>query len=43
MAATLTEGARAEFAWAFWTFDWGTPAPGEHTVMSRAMDVDGNV
>ena len=24
-------------------FDWGTPAPGEHTVTSRATDVDGNV
>ena len=31
------------FAWGFWTFDWGTPAPGEHTVTSRAIDVDGNV
>ena len=41
--ATLTQGQQAEFAWAFWTFDWGTPAPGEHTVTSQAMDVDGNV
>ena len=41
-AATLTEGQRAEFAWSFWTFDWGTPAAGEHTVTSRAIDVDGN-
>ena len=42
-AATLTDGQLAEFAWTFWTFDWGTPAPGEHTVTSRAIDVDGNV
>ena len=23
--------------------DWGTPAPGEHTVTSRAIDADGNI
>jgi DMSO/TMAO reductase YedYZ molybdopterin-dependent catalytic subunit len=31
------------FAWRFWTFDWGRPAPGEHRVTSRAFDADGNV
>ena len=41
--ATLTEGGRAEFAWAFWTFDWGTPSSGEYAVSSRAIDVDGAV
>jgi DMSO/TMAO reductase YedYZ molybdopterin-dependent catalytic subunit len=30
-------------AWRFWTFGWGTPAAGEHTVTSRAFDVDGNM
>jgi DMSO/TMAO reductase YedYZ molybdopterin-dependent catalytic subunit len=35
--------ARSKFAWRFWTFDWGKPAPGEHTVTSRAYDTDGNV
>jgi DMSO/TMAO reductase YedYZ molybdopterin-dependent catalytic subunit len=30
-------------AWRFWTFDWGAPAPGEHTVASRAIDRDGEV
>jgi DMSO/TMAO reductase YedYZ molybdopterin-dependent catalytic subunit len=30
-------------AWRFWTFDWGTPAPGEHQITSRAFDVDGNI
>jgi DMSO/TMAO reductase YedYZ molybdopterin-dependent catalytic subunit len=30
------------YAWRFWTFDWGTPAPGEHTIRSRAFDVEGN-
>jgi hypothetical protein len=31
------------YAWRFWTFDWGTPAPGEHTIRSRAPDVEGNI
>jgi hypothetical protein len=31
------------YSWRFWTFDWGTPATGEHTVRSRAFDTDGNV
>lgn len=31
------------YAWRFWTLDWGTPTPGEHTIRSRAFDVDGNV
>ncbi len=32
-----------EFAWKFWTLNWGTPAPGEHTIRSRAYDKVGNV
>ena len=24
------ESSRGGYAWRFWTFDWGTPAPGEH-------------
>ena len=31
------------YAWRFWTFDWGTPAPGEHRITSRAFDIEGNV
>lgn len=30
-------------AWRFWTLDWGTPAPGQHTVTSRAISRDGEV
>jgi DMSO/TMAO reductase YedYZ molybdopterin-dependent catalytic subunit len=41
--ATLTEGKGEKNAWVFWTFDWESPEPGEHTVTSRATDVDGNV
>ena len=32
-----------EFGWRFWTFRWGTPAAGEHSITSRAWDQDGNV
>ncbi len=35
--------ARAEFAWTFWTLRWDRPAVGEHTITTRAIDVDGNV
>jgi DMSO/TMAO reductase YedYZ molybdopterin-dependent catalytic subunit len=35
--------SRNGFAWTFWTLDWGRPAPGEHTIRSRAYDTDGNV
>jgi DMSO/TMAO reductase YedYZ molybdopterin-dependent catalytic subunit len=31
------------YAWRFWTFDWGNARSGEHTVRSRAIDVDGNI
>ena len=42
-AATLGEGAGAEFAWALWSLDWGTPAAGEHAIASRAIDIYGAV
>jgi DMSO/TMAO reductase YedYZ molybdopterin-dependent catalytic subunit len=31
------------YAWSLWTYDWGHPTSGEHTVTSRAIDVRGNV
>lgn len=40
--ATVTEGDGSEFAWTFWTFDWGTPAAGEYAITSRAIGADGN-
>jgi DMSO/TMAO reductase YedYZ molybdopterin-dependent catalytic subunit len=30
-------------AWQFWTFDWGSPGAGQHTVASRAIDRNGEV
>jgi DMSO/TMAO reductase YedYZ molybdopterin-dependent catalytic subunit len=35
--------ARSGFAWKFWTLHWGKPSAGEHTIRSRAFDVNGNV
>jgi hypothetical protein len=32
-----------ELTWQFWTYDWGTPASGTHTVASRATDDDANL
>src|SRR4051794_26496592 len=31
------------YVWRFWRFNWGMPASGEHTVRSRAFDVNGNL
>jgi hypothetical protein len=33
----------SEYAWTVWSFAWGTPASGEHTVTSRATAVNGEV
>jgi DMSO/TMAO reductase YedYZ molybdopterin-dependent catalytic subunit len=46
-AAQLVEARRrhasAGLAWRFWTFDWGTPSAGQHTIASRAIAADGEV
>jgi DMSO/TMAO reductase YedYZ molybdopterin-dependent catalytic subunit len=34
---------RRGYSWRFWELHWGSPAPGEHTVRSRAFDTDGNM
>jgi len=41
--ATIDNSEEAEFAWKIWHLDWDNPAPGEHTVTSRATDVSGQV
>jgi len=33
----------AEHAWKIWHYDWDKPSVGEHTVVSRAIDVHGNI
>ena len=39
--ATLDRKNRAEFCWQFWSFDWKNAAPGEHTIVTRAIDAEG--
>jgi DMSO/TMAO reductase YedYZ molybdopterin-dependent catalytic subunit len=41
--ATLDEQPRAKFSWIFFSIDLGALAPGKHTVVSRAIDVNGRV
>jgi hypothetical protein len=41
--ARLRRQLGGEHSWRFWTYDWGTPAAGEHTVRSRAYDTAGRV
>jgi DMSO/TMAO reductase YedYZ molybdopterin-dependent catalytic subunit len=43
LEAALDHDEEAEFAWMIWYLDWQNPAPGEHTVKSRAIDTAGNV
>jgi DMSO/TMAO reductase YedYZ molybdopterin-dependent catalytic subunit len=43
MPATIDRGEEAEFAWKSWSFEWAKPAPGEHTITSRAIDTAGNI
>jgi DMSO/TMAO reductase YedYZ molybdopterin-dependent catalytic subunit len=41
--AAIDHSEEAKFAWKIWYLDWPKPAPGEHTVTSRAMDVSGQI
>jgi len=41
--AQLSEGRDQPHAWKFWSLDWRNPAPGEHTLISRATDASGKV
>ncbi len=40
--ATL-DPAASQFTWKLFQFDWENAQPGEHTIVSRVTDVDGNV
>ncbi|MFN4140967.1 sulfite oxidase [Aestuariivirga sp.] len=42
-AAVMDRSEDAEFAWTIWSVDWGTAAPGEHSITSRATDASGRV
>ncbi len=39
-AAKLDRRQQAKYSWTFWSYDWKSPAPGEHTIVSRATDTD---
>ncbi|MCY4602018.1 MAG: molybdopterin-dependent oxidoreductase [Acidobacteria bacterium] len=41
--ATLSPSTNMKYAWKFFTYDWHGAAPGEHTVVSRVTDVNGQV
>jgi DMSO/TMAO reductase YedYZ molybdopterin-dependent catalytic subunit len=43
MLATIDRSEEAEFAWKIWFLEWQNPTPGEHTIMSRAIDMAGNI
>ena len=40
---TIDPEEDAEFAWKIWHLDWNNPPKGEHTVVSRAIDTNGNI
>jgi DMSO/TMAO reductase YedYZ molybdopterin-dependent catalytic subunit len=41
--ATIGEGKDEEYAWKFWRLDWENATPGEHTIVSRAVDTAGRI
>ena len=42
-SATIDRSEQGKFAWSFWSIDWPNATPGEHTITSRAADIQGNV
>ena len=43
LPATIDGSEAADFAWKIWSLDWPSPASGEHTITSRAIDTAGEV
>ena len=41
--AALDREPRAEYCWIFFSLDLGALSPGKHTIVSRAIDVNGRV
>ena len=41
--ARLADGPRAQFCWRFFSIDLGKLKPGKHTLVSRAIDINGRV
>ncbi|MBI3870567.1 MAG: sulfite oxidase [Verrucomicrobia bacterium] len=42
-AAEMDRSNSSRYAWTFWSMEWKNPAPGEHTIVSRATDANGVV
>jgi DMSO/TMAO reductase YedYZ molybdopterin-dependent catalytic subunit len=42
-AATMDSGTREKYSWKLFTYAWNDPTPGEHTLVSRVTDVNGQV
>ena len=42
-SATIDRSEQGKFAWSFWSIDWPNATPGEHTITSRAADIQSNV
>ena len=41
--AILGEGQDSPYTWTHWRLDWSDSVPGEHTIISRATDIEGKV
>ena len=41
--AELDKTRRSKYSWTFWSYDWRNAAPGEHTLVARATDAEGQV
>jgi DMSO/TMAO reductase YedYZ molybdopterin-dependent catalytic subunit len=41
--AKIDRSPRDKYTWRFFSYDWKSPQPGEHTIVSRATDEDGRV
>ena len=41
--AQLQAKPQAQYGWTFWTYDWKSPDPGDHILVSRAVDTAGRV
>jgi len=42
-SATIDRSEHGKFAWSFWSIDWPNATPGEHSITSRAVDIQGTV
>jgi DMSO/TMAO reductase YedYZ molybdopterin-dependent catalytic subunit len=42
-AATIDAGTRSKYSWKLFTYAWTNATPGEHTLVSRVIDVNGRV